>query len=116
MRISDWSSDVCSSDLRASSPAPFDHCWSQTASATPGTPRTMVIACAICAGGRLPLKCATRRTGLASKATVTPTTLSSEEHTSELQSPMRNSYAVFFCQQKKQLTINRQNQQDQDTN
>src|SRR3546814_4272092 len=33
------------------------------------------------------------------------TVLRSEEHTSELQSPMRNSYAVFCLKKKKKTTI-----------
>src|SRR3546814_10230856 len=96
MRISDWSSDVCSSDLlsithkvpslkpslvtsgtpalkrRPNSPATKD--W-QARAAISGTAREFPS----------PVRHADRR---------------SEEHTSELQSLMRNSYAVF-CLKKK---------------
>src|SRR3546814_7892187 len=68
MRISDWSSDVCSSDLRNS--AGCRRCARSSA----------------CRGRSS--ACAARR---------------SEEHTSELQSLMRISYAVF-CLKKKTST------------
>src|SRR3546814_979874 len=77
MRISDWSSDVCSSDL------------------CPPICRNCSLACAY------------------EKQTVATNDLGeilnhgcskrSEEHTSELQSLMRSSYAVFCLNKKKQL-------------
>src|SRR3546814_7940382 len=45
-----------------------------------------------------------RKKELAAKATDRPKTIRSEEHTSELQSLMRISYAVFYMK-KKQLVI-----------
>src|SRR3546814_2775833 len=117
MRISDWSSDVCSSDLR-SSPA----CFADS------------VTFAVCASTST--KCLRRAVGedaerleAAAKATVfrvfmmSPppvrnssaclsctkqrdacqaliTKLRSEEHTSELQSLMRISYAVFRMKKK----------------
>src|SRR3546814_5465429 len=83
MRISDWSSDVCSSDLptTASVIAP---------SGTGGSPAHVSFS-----GG-----------GLIASTLLFPQALKhsarSEEHTSELQSLMRISYAVFCLKKKNQ--------------
>src|SRR3546814_3398448 len=79
MRISDWSSDVCSSDLTR---------------AVPASPRGLPCAC--CAA---PLHHHRRRY----TRPIRPDSglLRSEEHTSELQSLMRISYAVFCLKKKK---------------
>src|SRR3546814_1242850 len=95
MRISDWSSDVCSSDLARARPRhgrgrrrsvrspPQDGCDSGRRPAWKGP------ACRT--AGRIP---GGRRR--------------SEEHTSELQSLMRISYAVFCLKKKKHIkTIQR---------
>src|SRR3546814_5484125 len=81
MRISDWSSDVCSSDLRI-----------------PARP----------AGSRNPLIPRSCRSGGAAPTMQKMTSnrfrwawWRSEEHTSELQSLMRISYAVFCLKKKK---------------
>src|SRR3546814_10049749 len=110
MRISDWSSDVCSSDL-------LDH----------GDPDNAADALAACDFPASLLEDPALRfesTGsLASRASVHPqvraalfqrqvdfanqpggAVLRSEEHTSELQSLMRISYAVF-CLKKNPTTI-----------
>src|SRR3546814_1757380 len=86
MRISDWSSDVCSSDLPcppatpASTP-PTRSAWSTPPSTgpppTPGAPTS-------------------------NPPAGSPTPPRSEEHTSELQSLMRSSYDVFCLKKKKQ--------------
>src|SRR3546814_6867623 len=98
MRISDWSSDVCSSDL------PADQRPTKAASTrrvTLGLPlitvQPVLVACFRCHGTcrrTLPPGCGSiPAAGGASR---------SEEHTSELQSLMRNSYAVFCLKKKKQ--------------
>src|SRR3546814_2284370 len=105
MRISDWSSDVCSSDLVN---ILLKSC------ATP--PASWPTACIFdaCATWRLRRDSSLESLRLSSTAASpsprTPTTridtgspLRSEEHTSELQSLMRISYAVF-CLKKKNLT------------
>src|SRR3546814_1486232 len=87
MRISDWSSDVCSSDLWA---LPFSR-------VLPGA-ETEVI--------RLPSIRTSPGYGsvpVPSKI-VTLVIARSEEHTSELQSLMRISYAVFCLKKKKTKT------------
>src|SRR3546814_3409925 len=98
MRISDWSSDVCSSDLV---PA-----WSGGAA-----PRAFCSWRSSCHRRRVPAK----RSSIADKllawydvqARALPwrappgTPARSEEHTSELQSLMRISYAVFCLKKKK---------------
>src|SRR3546814_6750542 len=106
MRISDWSSDVCSSDLAS------DAAWRPLASPKPAasaptmrTPGSLRKAWnrpiallppptqAVIASGRRPCSasiCARAR---------------SEEHTSELQSLMRISYAVFCLTKKKNKNI-----------
>src|SRR3546814_1214969 len=86
MRISDWSSDVCSSDLPcAGSLQPRPDPPSQRQSADDGAHRRGVAH----AGSRRPCPC-------------DPVGgWRSEEHTSELQSLMRISYAVFCLKKKK---------------
>src|SRR3546814_1412278 len=82
MRISDWSSDVCSSDL------------AETRSETKRFSFSSQKRCWCRFGSKR------RRRRLLACETVLPTIGRSEEHTSELQSLMRNSYAVF-CLKKK---------------
>src|SRR3546814_9056365 len=76
MRISDWSSDVCSSDLARARCTVASAVWP----VAPSSSRQSFISC--------------RAGPWTSKAR-------SEEHTSELQSLMRNSYAVFCLKNKK---------------
>src|SRR3546814_3418515 len=112
MRISDWSSDVCSSDLftamtkgRLGSARPLSmsfRCLSflvfktevqRKSIASIGTIQADPSACSCHSLGKPPLS------GLPGCAV----TARSEEHTSELQSLMRSSYAVF-CLKKKNNT------------
>src|SRR3546814_1512434 len=92
MRISDWSSDVCSSDLRS-------HSGSSSRNSTP-----------LCASeispGRGSPPPPTRATALAvwCGERYGRSRQRSEEHTSELQSLMRISYAVFCLKKKKTTT------------
>src|SRR3546814_2828418 len=107
MRISDWSSDVCSSDLHAA------HGWARTQAGRRASahandsrisqpqpardPRRVQPS-----GFRLPLGHALHRTrqdrrGQGAHQAAAPR---SEEHTSELQSLMRTSYADFRLQKK----------------
>src|SRR3546814_6465261 len=115
MRISDWSSDVCSSDLGFESQLPEiararrcaqrgklavladrlagiarrdAHAGQQQRGGNPQLRSALLDAF----GGDLQVEVARLRTGLQTRR--------SEEHTSELQSLMRNSYAVF-CLKKK---------------
>src|SRR3546814_5604793 len=109
MRISDWSSDVCSSDL---STGFQDWRWPassvKTGGALPGSymiilPRPLVPIPAHNAA--YPRICALRY-GLSSKLrNVYIVYIRSEEHTSELQSLMRISYAVFCLTKKKNIKI-----------
>src|SRR3546814_10302352 len=113
LRISDWSSDVCSSDL--------DPTAQQTSSSSLPQPRTFVRwpRCSRCTANSsqydrvattqppptqqpLPSK-PSSSTIFASVGHSSNNSLRSEEHTSELQSLMRNSYAVF-CLKKKNDT------------
>src|SRR3546814_4504210 len=111
MRISDWSSDVCSSDLRLTDPRPshrrIDHGTDARAGASDSARRPL----APCRrlgnsrwSGTQGLHARHSRTrpdgtpGGAARARVRDAR--SEEHTSELQSLMRISYAVF-CLKKK---------------
>src|SRR3546814_8058036 len=93
MRISDWSSDVCSSDLTAH----FMHCASGSGNAAErwgGFARPHC--CARSASGEPPgSRCCERRTLAAYHPRDWRACSRSEEHTSELQSLMRISYAVF---------------------
>src|SRR3546814_2062486 len=98
MRISDWSSDVCSSDLGVGFGAAPDITW------------LLVSAGAVTAVPLLLFATAARRMSYAALGFcqyLTPSLvflLRSEEHTSELQSLMRISYAVF-CLKKKKKTL-----------
>src|SRR3546814_8389164 len=125
MRISDWSSDVCSSDLARNEPSTTTSTTpaitTPTASPTPricGTPCEISVEnatstpsigserkCAMTACFELS---ASSRRGLVNEtltSAVAPssdtTRIRSEEHTSKLQSLMRISYAVFCLQKKK---------------
>src|SRR3546814_8045305 len=92
MRISDWSSDVCSSDLATSR---------INARRNARSACTVARYCERAASERL-----RTRPQKSSSNPVTPTPIErSEEHTSELQSLMRISYAVFCLKKKKTDTI-----------
>src|SRR3546814_6973339 len=112
MRVSDWSSDVCSSDLITVGqafdavgfdPTPYlstkknfyrNYGYNDTGEADLDTPFDAATAKGIAATVEVELGSATIKR--------------SEEHTSELQSLMRNSYAVF-CLKKKTLRQKLQN-------
>src|SRR3546814_2109843 len=118
MRISDWSSDVCSSDLRNGEDLleqadlsflyPINPSWSlvgryyysiQDKQMLEGIAGVQWDSC--CLAARLVARRYVRnRTGEMNDAI----RLRSEEHTSELQSLMRISYAVF-CLKKKQIRL-----------
>src|SRR3546814_9702365 len=118
MRISDWSSDVCSSDLAATpwgeSHVP-GHYWGEW------TPESLRAAQMVwghsllgpCSPDELSLLAAwvkprrgTRIALLGAGLGGFGLALRSEEHTSELQSLMRISYAVFCLKKKKNKRIN----------
>src|SRR3546814_3374015 len=102
MRISDWSSDVCSSDLDMKKLySGFDLCAPTTSvSMTINGPAPMILAMfmntAVDQQVEKYLKEDPQRWAEAEKR--------SEEHTSELQSLMRISYAVFCLKKQKQKT------------
>src|SRR3546814_4628864 len=118
MRISDWSSDVCSSDLlfnipKDHGPGPVDVLiqgyeeiispdeWSITFNCVPGTPWT---AGQVYLDGEVNPFVWIDTEGCVSGDTADTTQRQrSEEHTSDLQSLMRISYAVF-CFQKQKIT------------
>src|SRR3546814_6304205 len=104
MRISDWSSDVCSSDLgrsrlksRNSSNVLMDasaQAWRESPSVTPpirGLTWSRVA---------LPHASPLARSPRPAISIPMFNPLRSDEHTSELQSLMRNSYDVFFLKKK----------------
>src|SRR3546814_5381638 len=105
MRISDWSSDVCSSDLREME---LGYSFSM---AIPRPPRLMHYKL----DGRRSVPCDSlvewsmwmaegdRRVA---GTWIDDVRIRSEEHTSELQSLMRISYSVFCLKKKKTETIN----------
>src|SRR3546814_2300321 len=107
MRISDWSSDVCSSDLVCDSDrcrwrCPYFLAGSQSARVADRTVRVQGHRCA--AGqdrGALHGRPEPGRTGRRTRSGAGLFFGRSEEHTSELQSLMRISYAVFCLKKKK---------------
>src|SRR3546814_5899773 len=117
MRISDWSSDVCSSDLLDAAPIPGARGAASSEDGAPANPKEggdgkdelpaelkqsadKVIAAVkgITDTAKLEELDAAEK-GRGDKAR---STIRSEEHTSELQSLMRISYAVFCLKKKKQ--------------
>src|SRR3546814_3867300 len=100
MRISDWSSDVCSSDeLTRRFPDRADH-----ARALPPIARSLHGGVDDRLGGRETWVGVVLLGGVLQEQLGKPFLARSEEHTSELQSLMRISYAVFCL--KKQKTKN----------
>src|SRR3546814_8305116 len=129
MRISDWSSDVCSSDLPADDAdqhqhdaeadrhrcQPFgdgpparsahpqqgdpDHRQEDAPIALGAGDPHQLAAIGAALGGVAEIGC--RHVSLSTHRPAAPRSRSSEEHTSELQSLMRISYAVFCLKKKK---------------
>src|SRR3546814_4777998 len=107
MRISDWSSDVCSSDLRVGA------LGIDLMSRKNGTRHETAFTVSIEAreGVTTGISAADRARTIAvaidsangPDEIVTPGHVRSEEHTYELQSLMRNSYAVFSLKKKTPL-------------
>src|SRR3546814_10806336 len=116
MRISDWSSDVCSSDLQCGKHfalraiAPLTICLS-TAIPTPACAAEVLppgVAASLQQAAerdvdafRAALRAAIAAAPDRKDATLRHALARSEEHTSELQSLMRISYAVFCLKKKK---------------
>src|SRR3546814_5685251 len=97
MRISDWSSDVCSSDLLGGvAPRP----WRVEAAEQDLSRGARPIASALLADAN-PTEQNAFKLALVER---TLSALRSEEHTSELQSLMRISYAVFCLKKNKSRT------------
>src|SRR3546814_7861432 len=97
MRISDWSSDVCSSDLRRS--------WLQPTCSQPWAGPPYSSRSRRFAGGHSHAAIVqSRSVGSRTAQCATARSIRSEEHTSELQSLMRISYAVFCLKKKKKQT------------
>src|SRR3546814_2232564 len=114
MRISDWSSDVCSSDL----PSPIDPAFMAAIGRKYDVAERDARNRAL---GKAGEECvlhherrhlsAAGRDDLADK--VRWTSVRSEEHTSELQSLMRISYAVFCLKKTKYKSLSEQTSQSQ---
>src|SRR3546814_9398315 len=110
MRISDWSSDVCSSDLgigqirkRDRSGGIFSIICLACTAAWAGRMRSLWLA--PCAVSTKPERTGAIFTASCSSPNSASISRRSEEHTSELQTLMRNSYAVFCL--KKNTNMNR---------
>src|SRR3546814_4281389 len=115
MRISDWSSDVCSSDLFFTAVffaavffVAFFVAFLAVAFFAGAFLAAAFLAGAFFTAAFLPNR---PRIGLPVSSISFTTSSSSEEHTSELQSLMRNTYAVFCLKKKKKTrntTVNKQ--------
>src|SRR3546814_7030931 len=98
MRISDWSSDVCSSDL---SPRPAERKLAKAVADDPALATSHAGMAIADTCDRIADSIDTLA-HLLRQAREADIGARSEEHTSELQSLMRNSYAVF-CLKKKRM-------------
>src|SRR3546814_10675231 len=128
MRISDWSSDVCSSDLVvlkktsiSSGTSFFSKASSRNASATlyssnvtsclnraARTPSTISLTTAFIRASSAICRSSQEIRFYSQERTCCNTfRRRSEEHTSELQSLMRTSYAVFCLKKKNKITTTR---------
>src|SRR3546814_3458127 len=110
MRISDWSSDVCSSDLTTGTPAcNAGNAWGRARIDELGRvcmrpmPQPLSTQAAALS---LTYSLSSNRASFRAAALENVALIRSEEHTSELQSLMRISYAVF-CLKKKKKKRNR---------
>src|SRR3546814_4478510 len=100
MRISDWSSDVCSSDLHRKRPVPGRHRQARVRPLALGGLLVPAGARGDLQARRLWQRAAPSGAVRAPDRGAAGRPARSEEHTSELQSLMRTSYAVF-CLKKK---------------
>src|SRR3546814_1124741 len=117
MRISDWSSDVCSSDLVGKVQVAVD--VSSVIRASPGSFQVTWIERRYQDGALVDtthwsaiLTVVIQQPGTADGLRKNPLGIRSEEHTSELQSLMRISYAVFCLKKKKTTQKCRKNEQN----
>src|SRR3546814_2863664 len=99
MRMSDWSSDVCSSDLITISA--LSRCLRSRLGQRLPWPAGLPMRPTRCPQAH-PIGAHGRCSGV-SKCAQPASSRRSEEHTSELQSLMRNSYAVFCLKKKKEI-------------
>src|SRR3546814_6105937 len=106
MRISDWSSDVCSSDLTVPTDlekVPTTKSISSSQPSSSNTPRPFL--------PKKPMPWASSHRIIVLGCFFTAATMAgrgairSEEHTSELQSLMRISYAVFCLKKKNNINV-----------
>src|SRR3546814_10702490 len=104
MRISDWSSDVCSSDLEACGGSGGKPCSVRSARVSRGQRRLRSSRTKIFNRPMPPQSNSIMSPSwtLLSPRWLVPIASRSEEHTSELQSLMRISYAVFCLKKKKE--------------
>src|SRR3546814_1093670 len=125
MRISDWSSDVCSSDLaigKASATSviarPVVKRPQPRSAQRPAIGAATAPAAPASANSAMPRWVRPKSGPASSSGTEVQNRLKaqnsgrSEEHTSELQSLMRISYAVFCLKKKKEHTTNKDNHTD----
>src|SRR3546814_8400771 len=110
MRISDWSSDVCSSDLTAASIMKRSVASSRTLCQAP-----LRVSSALAAAAQDGTSSITEKV-TPSVCTQCGSAVRSEEHTSELQSLMRISYAVFCLKKKKKKKTSHKQRTNKRTN
>src|SRR3546814_4151179 len=105
MRISDWSSDVCSSDLYYRGD-PLLGDWIKRGAMAGAAVVALLVLTILRRGPSLHGRARFAREGeIRREGLRAPSGIRSEEHTSELQSLMRISYAVF-CLKKKNICTN----------
>src|SRR3546814_6838537 len=110
MRISDWSSDVCSSDLSCSSGFCVASTWKGVGSTCDWPDTVTRRSCIACSRADWVRGLARLISSAIRSWQNTGPGMRSEEHTSELQSLMRISYAVFCLKKKKTHTTKKANE------
>src|SRR3546814_3924190 len=106
MRISDWSSDVCSSDLTLDAVADVVETIGPSEIHRADQVRVAIVSANL---RDIDLGAAVREVEQITRDNPLGAGVRSEEHTSELQSLMRISYAVFCLKKKNQINKNLDN-------
>src|SRR3546814_9174046 len=105
LRISDWSSDVCSSDLLGSDVSGFGVAVRLRPEEESPSSLSAIFVTFLNKPGHISIVIQRQHVGEEARAIFGEDIIRSEEHTSELQSLMRISYDVFCLKKKKNKNL-----------